>query len=196
MLGWFRKKRAPHPLQRELRGLLSCVLAFHRAAFEDHVALGIENPTKRLSGLRSYVEGCGEIDPFSAHVIDTPLGALDEPLFVEALYRIETAGSIAWALNLIDGIPHPSERVDRSALIALFPLQGDSNAAERAIRRSNTDLEAELSRWSTITATAREARDREHNESTALGFSRSYERTRGLLWLVGDSSYVEDMVPP
>ena len=194
MLEWFRKKRPPHQLHRELRGLLSCILAFHRAAFEDHAALGIDNPIERLSGLRSYAHGCGEVEPFTAHVIGTPLGELDESLFVEALYRIETAGSVAWALNLLDGLPSKSERVDRTALMSLFPLQGDSTAAQRAVRRSDVELQAELSRWKTTTATARDARDREHNESNAVEFSRSSERTRGLIWVLGNFAHIEDVV--
>lgn len=196
---WFgRKSQAvPHVHLRELRGLMSCIVAWRRAALEGQYQDGAADRStleERRSALVWYVEGAGVVDPFATHVVNTPVGELDEGSFLEALYRIETAVSIAWALGLIDPLPPPEERADFDALSELFPTDGAPPAATfDAKLRESAEIAEKLAEWKTLTADTRRARDAAHDEATALPFSRAFERARGLAWVCGETDQIEDV---
>lgn len=203
MFGLFRKRRraGPHPHRRELSGLLSCIVAWRRAVIEARLRDGeVDAGTlaERLSNLAAYAEAAGEIDPFTRHVLSIPVGELDEPLFLEALYRMETAVSIAWALGLVSVLPPIEERADFEALGELFPLDGPpARSIAGAKLRETGEISAQLSSWSSRLAAARQKRKLSPgDEASAVQFSHAFERARGLAWLSRDTAYIEDTVVP
>jgi hypothetical protein len=172
------------------------VVAWHRALIEDwdrERAAPREELAERLSALGWYAQVAGRPDPFTNHVLGIPVGELDEPLYLGAHWRIETAAGIAWALGLAKALPPAAERCDDEALMALFPLYGDPPGALRAARLGDrADIARELAVWKAQTAGARRARDESGAEPAALAFSRAFERARGLAWVLGDEPSVED----
>jgi hypothetical protein len=197
---WFgRKREAPkaHVQLRELRGLMSCLVAWRRAALEGQFQDGAadrETFEEKRSALAWYVEGAGGVDPFATYVVNTPVGELEEGLFLEALYRIETAVGIAWALGLIEKLPPPEERADFEKLSSLFPVDAAPDPAIRDAKlRDPQEIAKKLEEWKALTAAKRRARDVAQDEATALPFSRAFERTRGLLWVNGETELIEDV---
>ena len=77
----------------------------------------------------------GGVDPFTTLVVSVPVGQLEEPLFLEALYRIETAAALAWTLGLSDTLPPVSEGADFDRLSGIFPLEGAPSAAIPGARK-------------------------------------------------------------
>jgi hypothetical protein len=195
MFGFLRKRRE-HPRHRELRGLRSCLVAWRRAVLEAHHRDGAaDNETleeKRLA-LAWYAHAAGGADPFTSHILQVPVGELDEPLYLDALYRIETAVGVAWTLGLIETLPPTEVGADFEALSGLFPLEGSPAPSIRAATlRGQTEILNELAEWKMLTVSARKKRDESPGESTAISFSRAYERARGLAWVASDTPWIED----
>ena len=203
MFGPFKKQRpaGPHPHRRELGGLLSCIVAWRRAVLEAQ-ARDPELDAAMLAGplekLRAYAQAAGETDPFTLRVLGSSIGELEEPLFLEALYRIETAAGIAWALGLLDVLPPIEARADFEALGALYPLTAPPpERLVNATLRDSAVIAEQLSVWSSRLDAARKRHEQSpDDESAPLQFSRAFERTRGLAWVSGDTQYVEDTVMP
>jgi hypothetical protein len=150
---------------------------------------------ERRSALAWYAHAAGGADPFTDHILQTPIGELDEPLFLEALYRIETAVGVAWALSLVGTVPPMEEGADFEALSGLFPLEGSPAPSIRdASLREKTVILNKLAEWRALTASARKKRDEAPGESTAIPFSRAFERTRGLAWASSNATWIEDTV--
>jgi hypothetical protein len=200
-----RWRASPPPHRRELNGLLACISAWRRALLDAHLregALDAGTLAERLSDLVAYVELAGGTDKFTRHVLGIAVGELDQTLFLEALYRIETAVSIAWALGLVDALPPIEEGADVETLSQLFPLYGSParsirEATLRVTPRAADELAAQRSSWSSRLATARQKRALSPNdESLAIQFSRAFERTRGLVWVSSDTPSIEDTVSP
>ncbi len=178
---------------------MSCLVAWHRAAFEGHYQDGVANAKaleEKRSALGWYAHAAGGTDPFTDHILQIPVGELDEPLFLEALYRIETASAIAWALGLIEALPPTDVRADFEALSRLFPLDEPVAPAIRDARlRDQSKLIDKLTEWKALTATARKKRDESPEESTTIPFSRAFERARGLAWVSSNETpWIEDIV--
>jgi len=197
MLGWLRRKKA-HPHARELAGIVTCLLAFRRTALEVWRRTG-EAPVERLEKLRQqlrlYAAGSGLADPFTASILEVPVGELDQELFLEGSYRIETAGAVGWALGLFATLPPPTDRIDRALLEELFPQhESPSPALKGAELRDRGELEGALAAWTAKAVTARARRDaRPGDEQAAVEFSRAYERARGLAWVLSNAPFVEDV---
>jgi hypothetical protein len=199
MFGIFRRRR-PHPHARELGGLIACVIAWRRANLEHWLRSG-EADAKMLEEsrqtLRWYATASGAADPFGQSILDIPVGALDEGLFLEASYRIETAGALAWSLGLLVRLPTAEERIDHRLLEELVPEQdGPAPAFREAQLRDRAELEHALAEWRERTATARERRDAAPADPpAAFAFSRAYERARGIAWVLSSLDHVEDVRP-
>lgn len=180
------------PLLREKRALFSSVLAWRRAWLEhEHRANPSESLVDDLISLRLYGHAAATLDPLSEFVLNTDLGELPETLALEASFRIETAGALAWGLGLCASMPRPVERADVDALSALFPLDGHPGLS-RARARPMTDLQRELTRWADELTAARAKRDA-FDEHSQLVFSRTFERTRGLTFLCSNVPFLEDV---
>jgi hypothetical protein len=147
--------------------------------------------------LAAYAEAAGETDPFVRLVLGTSVGGLDPPLFLEALYRIETAASIAWAFGLAE-LPSIEERADAVVLCGLFPLDGPpADSIISARKRELSEIAVQLSNWRSRLASARERADQSPNDEAAgIQRSRAFERTRGLLWITTDVPNIEDTQMP
>lgn len=199
MFGLFRRKKA-HPHARELGGLVACTIAWRRAKLERWQRSG-EADAKVLDedrhALRWYALGSGSADPFSVLILEIPVGELDEGLYLEASYRIETAGAIAWSLGLLASLPPPEERIDHRLLEEILPQhEGPSPAFRGAALRDRGELERALVEWRERTAAARKIRDATPEDPpAAFAFSRAFERARGIAWVLSSLDYVEN-VPP
>lgn len=198
VLGWLRRRK-PHAQQRELAALLSCLVAWRRAVLEarhreaPNHATGLE---ERLSALRWYAHGAGGTDPFTDHVLGLPLGGLDESLFLSALYRIEVAVGIAWAIRLLDSVPPVDEGADVDALDQLLPTNGAlPESIRRARLRDRETLTTALHEWTAALRELRARREEKDDEVTAIRFSRAFERARSLAWVSSTAPFVEDVEP-
>jgi hypothetical protein len=191
------RRRGPHPHARELTALRSSVLAWHRGVLESWYRNCEAEATlldRRRAALDSYAGASGEADPFTQHVLAVSLGGLSEPLFLEALYRIEAGAAIAWALGLIDTLPPYTEGADVHALSRLFPIDASPapavRAAMRAARLRSRDIlearlagcRAELKRRQEKMAEAAAIRV-DPGEEASVHRSRAFERVRGLGWV-------------
>jgi hypothetical protein len=196
MFGLFRKRRE-HLQRRELQGLMSCLVAWHRAGLEGHYQDGVADSDaleEKRSALGWYAHAADGTDPFTNHILQIPVGELEEPLFLEGLYRIETAVGIAWALRLIEAVPPTDIGADFEALSRLFPLDGPPAPSIRDAKlREQGEILDKLTEWKALTASARKKRDESHQESTAIPFSRAFERTRGLAWVCDNTPWIEDI---
>lgn len=180
-------------LLREKRALFSAVVAWRRAWLEvEHRRTGDLSFHEDLVSLRLYGHAAAFLDPFSDFVLGVDLGALDEPIELEAGYRIETAAGLAWGLRLAESLPDPSVGADVDALSSLFPLDAPSLLA-RARLRSRSELERERAAWTRRLVSARAALDALDAESQVT-FSRCFERTRALTFLTSDHHFLEDVV--
>jgi hypothetical protein len=195
-MGWLWSRRRRHPHVRELRGLRACLLAWHRSVLEDwhrQAAAPPEALEERLSALRWYAHGLGGTDPLTDHVLAMPIGALGQPLYLGAHWRAETAVSIAWALRLADAIPPVEDRSDIDALSALMPLDAPPPEAIRgATLRDRAELTRARDDWKRRTDAAEARRSEAPGEPAELAFSRAYERTRGLAWVLDGAPTIED----
>ena len=200
MFGLFKRKpRPPHPHRRELEGLLGCLTAWRRAVLEGRFQDGDDGTAlaEQLGHLAAYAEAAGVADPFTKLILRRPVGGLDQPLFHEGLYRIETAASIAWALGLAEDIPSIEDRADFEALRSLFPLDGPSTAIGGAKLRESSVIAAQRAAWTSRLAAATAAADRSRTDEVAgIRRSRAFERTRGLIWVGGGMAHIEDVVMP
>jgi hypothetical protein len=195
---WPWSRRRKHPHARELRGLRACLLAWHRSVLEDWHRQGVapaDELTRRLAALQGYAAGLGGTDPFTDHVLGVPVGGLEQPLYLGAHWRGETAASLAWALRLVDAIPPVDERSDMGVLEALMPLDA---APPEALRHATLRDRAELARarddWRRQTAEADDRRAGASSELAELAFSRAFERARGLAWILDGAPSIEDVV--
>lgn len=196
-MGWFSRKRVPDPNLRELRALRCCVTAWRRAAIEHWSLDGVgrrEELTERLSHLNWYNYGWSGADPFTDFVLKIPVGEMEPPLLLEAHWRGETAVSIAWALGLLERIPSASERADVAQMESFYPLAGEVPALVGAQLRDRDLIAAELAAWkqNLVVATASREGAGPTDENAAFEFSRAYERTRGLAWVLSDTPAIED----
>ena len=86
--GWFGRQQAPlaHVHQRELAGLVACLVAWHRGALEDEADQGgdIAHLEERRSALAWFAHGAGVTDPFALHVLQIPVWQLERDLFLLA----------------------------------------------------------------------------------------------------------------
>ena len=175
---------------------MSCLVAWHRAVLEARHqggAVDTQELEQKRSALAAYAHAAGGTDPFTEHVVQLPVGQLDKPLFLEALYRMETAVGVAWALGLLETVPPPEVGADFETLSGLFPLEGSPAPSIRDAKlRAQTELRNKVAEWAELTALARKKRDASPGESTAIPFSRAYERTRGLVWVSSDTPWIED----
>jgi hypothetical protein len=147
-----------------------------------------------LGNLAAYADAAGVTDPLAQHLLACPVGALDGPLYLEGLYRIETAASIAWGIELAETIPPVEDPADYDTLRSLFPLT-EAPAIARARRRDEAVVAAELAAWTARLAVARTTSDASPaDESAGIQRSRAFERTRGLMWVSGDARYVEQTI--
>jgi hypothetical protein len=198
MLGWLRRRK-PHAHRRELSALLSCLVAWRRAVLEAQYHDAPDRAAEleeRLSALRWYAHGAGGTDPFTTHVMEFPLGELDEPLFLLALYRIEVAVGIAWALGLLDSLPPIDEGADVATLDHLLPADGSPHESIPGARlRDREQLTAARGEWTETLRSVRARREETHDESTAVQFSRAFERARALTWVTSNAPFIEDMEP-
>jgi hypothetical protein len=179
------RPRAPHPHQRECMALLSCVVAWRRAVIEAKRREANIVDDDALSALRWYWHGAGGTDPFTSHVLALHVGALDDDLFLLALYRIETAVALAWALRLVDEIPPPTERADVDVISRIFPLDAETRIKDASLR-SHDELHDAANAWRTMLQSCAPG---------SLEFSRAYERARGLLWLNSVGADLHDIDP-
>lgn len=177
---------------------MSCLVAWRRAVLEAHLRDGVADAKtleERRSALARYAHAAGGTDPFADHVLRVPVGELDDSLFLEALYRIETAVGVAWTLGLIAAVPAPEVGADFEALSALFPLDGAPAPSIRDAKlREQAEISSKLSEWMALTASARKKRDGSPGESTAIAFSRAFERARGIAWVHSGTPWIEDTV--
>lgn len=202
MLGWLKRRKAPsaHPQQRELAALLSCLVAWRRAALEaqfHEIPEAAAELEERLSALRWYVHGAGGADPFTSYVLEFPLGELDHSLFLLALYRIEVAVGIAWALGLSESMPDADQGANIEWLDELLPVTGSPHPAIAEARlRDRQELETSRDEWLTALGELRARRDQSPDDERAgIRFSRAFERTRALVWVLGSAPFVEDAEP-
>jgi hypothetical protein len=176
--------------------LMSCIVAWRRAVLEAHYREGAEPHVldEKRSALTWYAQGAGGTGPFTEHLLCMRVGELDEPLFLEALYRIESATSIAWALGLLASIPPVEEGAEFEALSNLFPLDGAPGASTRDARlRDPQELFHQGLEWKRLTAAARKRCDEFPGEpAAAIQFSRAFERSRGLVWVSSNAGWLED----
>lgn len=197
MFGFLRKRRE-HPHHRELRGLMSCIVAWRRAVIEGHhqeQSVDATTLEEARSALLWYAHAAGGADPFTDHIVQVPVGELEEPLFLEALYRIETAVAVAWTLGLVESLPPPEDRADFEALADLFPVDGPPPPSIRDARlRDQTEIANKSAEWQSLTAAARKLRDERPGPATAIPFSRAFERARGLVWASSSTRWIEDTV--
>jgi hypothetical protein len=196
-MGWFSRKRPPHPNLRELHAIRYCVTAWRRAAIEHWHQDGVasrEELTERLSQLNWYNYAWEGADPFTDFILKVPVGEMEPPLLLEAHWRAETATGIAWALGLIDEIPPLSQRADAALLETFYPLDGQPPAITQVNLRDRALIAAELAAWKQNLVVATEKRERAGpaDETAAFEFSRAYERTRGLAWVLSDAPAIED----
>ncbi len=198
-MGWFLSRR-PHPQVRELKGLRCCIVAWRRAVIEAWYrerAASQEELARKLSQLNWYNHGAGGADPFTDHVLHVPVGDLEPQLYLEAEWRIDTAASIAWALGLVDEIPPMAQRSDSAMLETFFPLQGSLPAAVKDARlRDRAAIIGKVTEWRQNLKAASANRDGSvgspTEEAAAFEFSRAYERTRGLVWVLTAAPSIDD----
>jgi hypothetical protein len=150
--------------------------------------------TERLSHLNWYNHGGGGADPFTDFVLKIPIGEMEPPLLLGAHWRGETAVSIAWALGLLERIPAASQRADMAQMESFYPLDGEVPALAAAQLRDRDLIAAELAAWkqTLLVATASRERAGPDDENAAFEFSRAYERTRGLAWVLSGTPAIED----
>ena len=197
-MGWFSRKPPPHPHVRELIGLRACLTAWRRAAIEHWYQDGVasrEELTERLSQLGWYNRGAGGADPFTEHVLGVPVGELDPSLLLGAHWRAEAAAGIAWALDLMDEIPPMSERSDPATLERFFPLRdAPPPSIAQARLRDRAAIAGKLAEWKEHLSVATASREAAGpaDEAAAFAFSRAYERTRGLAWVLTDVASIDD----
>jgi len=177
--------------------LVACLVAWRRAVLEaQHLdgAADAEVLDEARVALSGYAGAAGVTDGFTLHVLEFPVGELDEPLFLEALYRLETAGAIAWTLRLMDELPPIDEGAGYEFLSSLFPLDGKpASTIGTATLRDPAELQAARTEWEAKLATARQARDASPDEDTSLRFSRAFERVRGIAWVSSNAPTLEDV---
>jgi hypothetical protein len=197
-MGWFGKPRKPpHPNLRELNGLRWCITAWRRAVIEHWYQDGEDSHevlSEKLSALGWYNHAAGGADEFTEFVLQVPVGELDPSLLLGAHWRAETATAIAWALGLVAVIPPMPERSDSATLDGFFPLDDRPPAIAAARLRDHALIAAELAAWkqNLVLATANRERAGPADEAAALEFSRAYERTRGLAWVLSDAAQIDD----
>jgi hypothetical protein len=187
----------PHPHQRELITLMSCIVSWRRAVLEAQVRDGVAEAAVldgRRALLATYTLAAGGADPFTEDVLLVGVGQMEEEHFLEALFRIEAALSIGWALGLVASLPASTVGADWKSLSALFPPDGAPAAVLRDARlRPSDELQQGLTEWKAITAEARKVRDADPTHETAIPFSRAFERTRALVWVTGQVPWLEDV---
>jgi hypothetical protein len=152
---------------------------------------------EKLSQLNWYNHEAGGADPFTDHILRVPVGDLEPPAYLGAEWRIETAVSIAWALSLVDEIPPTAQRSDSAMLETFFPLQGSLPASVKEARlRDRAAIIDKVTEWKQNLSGARANRDRSvgspMEEAAAVEFSRAYERTRGLVWVLTAAPSIDD----
>ncbi len=191
-----RPRRAPHPCVRELLGLQACIIAWRRGGLEHRHREGSSERAaldEKLELLRWYAQGAGCVEPFAAHALEIPLGGMTESDFLEASFRIETAGAIAWALGLAAALPPGDERADVLSIARLFPSDAEPPPEiDSAALRDRAALAAELNQRKLAAAAARRERDACDEHATAIVFSRAYERARGLAWVCGTARWLHE----
>jgi hypothetical protein len=198
----FRRRRAgePHRQARELRALTSCLVAWRRAVLELQYRNGVADAAtmdERRAGLVWYVEGMGGADTFTSHIIQVPVGDLDEPLFLAALWRIEAVAGIAWALRLVAEIPQLEDGSDEAMLDRLFPLDGAPDPLVRtAAMRDRAEIAGKLEEWRALATVARRRVNDWRIETTAIELSRAFERARALAWVLGNEPWIDDTIFP
>jgi hypothetical protein len=176
---------------------MSCITSWRRAVLEAQVRDGVAEAgpldTKRAL-LSTFTLAAGGADPFTEDVLQVPVGQMEEPHFLEALFRIEAALGIAWALGLVPSLPATTVGADWKSLAALFPPDAAPPASVRDARlRAPEELQRTLAEWKVITAEARKVRDADPTHETAIPFSRAFERTRALVWVTGEVPWLEDV---
>jgi hypothetical protein len=196
----FRRRRAAEPQRqkRELRAITSCLVAWRRAVLESQYRDGVTDTAsleESRAGLIWYVEGMGGADSFTSHIIQVPIGDLDEPLYLAALWRVEAAGGIAWAVGLIDEIPQLEDGSDEAVLDGLFPLAGPpAPAVHAAEMRDRVEIAVKLEEWRELATVARRRVNDWRIETTAIELSRAFERARALAWVLGNERWIDDTV--
>jgi hypothetical protein len=184
-----------------LEAIRCCVTAWRRAVIEHWFQDGADSRealSARLSALSDYNRGWDGADPFTEQVLAIPVGGLEPSLLLEAHWRGETAAAIAWALGLIPELPPPSQGTDAAILDRWYPVGESSPGVVRAMRearlRDRAILTAKLAEWRQHLASAEAERERAGpaDREAAFAFSRAYERTRGLAWVLSDVSTIED----
>lgn len=196
----FRRRRAaePHRQARELRALSSCLMAWRRAVLESQYRDGVTDAAsleESRAGLIWYVESMSGADSFTSHIIHVPIGDLDEPLYLAALWRVEAAGGIAWAVGLVDEIPQLEDSSDEAMLDRMFPLAGPpAPAVSAAEMRDRAEIAVKLEEWRELATVARRRVNDWRIETTAIELSRAFERARALAWVLGSAPWIDDTV--
>ena len=197
-MGWFSKKRPPpDPKLREFHGLRWCITAWRRAAIEHWFEDGVASPeelTERLEALNAHNYAWDGADEFTDFILKVPVGEMEPPLLLGAHWRIEAACAIAWAMGLVEVIPPPSQRSDAATMESFFPTDDRPSAIGQMALRDRALIAAELAAWKQNLVVAAANRDRAGptDEAAAFEFSRAYERTRGLAWVLSDLADIDD----
>jgi Domain of unknown function (DUF4272) len=197
----FRSRRAGEPpphLARELRALRSGLVAWRRAVLEskyrEQVGDAATLDAERTS-LAWYVDAMGGADSFTTHIIHVPVGELDEPLFLAALWRIEAAAGIAWAVGLVEEIPALEDGSDADELDRLLPLDGPPASTVRTAElRDRTEIAHKLEEWRALATVARRRVNDWRLDTTAIELSRAFERARSLAWVLGRDTWIDDTI--
>lgn len=178
---------------------MSCIVAWRRGCFESYYRNNRSPASvlnERIDLLGLYANAAGGADPFTAQMLQVSVGELPESWFLDALFRLETAVSVAWAVGLVESIPANDQPADHKILGGFFPTDGTPSASLRDAKlRAQPELAQTLTEWTGITANALERRDScPEDEGAGILFSRAFERTRGLVWVCSDAQWIEDAV--
>jgi hypothetical protein len=90
-----------------------------------------------------------ELDADERALLEAPAGGLDAADRVDAAWRVEAAGVLAWALGLLDA-PAPDEPVDAAALgeaLAFPDAVATRTLMAGATLRPRAELDAAAARW-------------------------------------------------
>ena len=204
LFAWVRPVQQPDHGQAAVvfHRLVLCLIASERARLEMELASGemsVDEARLKASELRRLVSELGlneAVDAWERVLLDADVGTVDDDLTLGMHWRVEVASALAWALQLLEEVPSPSERPDIEALWNLFPdtvAQFERDRSRAALRDESRLLAMRERLGEELLTVCAQFEMKRSDRDANLARSAALERSRAMHWLLGSYADLESV---